>query len=659
MSLTRQFHQIASMLPIKVCLLRGTSRLLTVGALLLYTATGCRTASRTTPAPERATTEALACAQATGLTLIPVIQGRGDQSPMQGQTVTTWGVITADYSGPAPALGGIYLQDPSGDGDALTSDALFVRLQAAQTATVGDAVRLTGRVEELDGQTSLVDVTNWQSCGRGPSITAPPLLLSSDDALEPFEGMRVRASEALTVVEHFQLSRFGQVVLAAGERQWQPTQLGEPGEAAEARAVEQLRARIILDDTNNAQNPDPIAFARGGAELSASNTLRAGDVVRNLEGVLTFTGGGHSSAPPAWRVRPVADRPPQFEATNVRPLAPNAVGGTLRVSAFNVLNYFNTFGRGACTLGDNGARTDCRGAADSADFVRQAAKIVAALRAIDADILGLIEIENDGYAPSSAISDLVNRLNNATAPGTYALLDVDARTGVRNALGDDAIKVGLLYKPARVTPSGQTAALATREFVYAGDDAPRNRPSLVQAFTQPDGETLVVSVNHLKSKGSGCDAPETSDGQGQCNAVRTRAGRTLAEFLNGDPTGTGDPDVLLLGDLNANAQEDPLRALRAAGFSDLESEFEDRTQSYSYLFDGRLGRLDHALGSPSLAAQVTGVTVWHINADEPPVLGYSQAFKTAGQRALLYAPDAFRSSDHDPVLVGIQLRRAR
>jgi len=275
--------------------------------------------------------------------------------------------------------------------------------------------------------------------------------------------------------------------------------------------------------------------------------------------------------------------------------------------------------------------------------------------AIDADILGLIEIENDGYGPASAIADLVQRLNAATAPGTYALLDVDARTGLPNALGDDAIKVGLLYKPARVTPSGRTAALNTRDFVFAGDGAPRNRPSLVQAFTQPDGETLVVSVHHLKSKGSACDEPEVRDGQGQCNAVRTRAAGALAAFLASDPTGTGDPDVLLLGDLNANAAEDPVRVLREAGFTDLEAQFAGEVR-YSYLFDGRLGQLDHALASASLTAQVTGVTVWHINADEPPVLGYERAFKSAAQRDRLYAPDPFRSSDHDPVVVGVVLR---
>jgi predicted extracellular nuclease len=623
--------------------------LLLAGGLALFGV--CRAA----PPTRVATAPALsACAAPAGLTPIPVVQGQADRSPLEGQMVTTWGVVTADFAGPPPALGGLFLQDPQGDGDSRTSDALFVRLDSAHTLQVGEAVRVRGRVTEVDGQTTLADATEWQRCGRGPVV--PVATLPVDAAgFEAFEGMRVRVAEPMTVVEHYQLGRFGQVVLAAGGRQWQPTQRGAPGAAADSQARAQLRTRLILDDATLAQNPDPLVFGRGGQPLSATNTLRAGDVVRELEGILTFTGGGHTSAPPAWRMRPVPDRPPVFEAANPRPLAPRPVGGTLRVSAFNVLNYFNTFGRGACTLGAGGPPTDCRGAPDSVDFARQAAKIVAALVAIDADILGLIEIENDGYGPASAIADLVQRLNATTAPGTYALLDVDARTGLHDALGDDAIKVGLLYKPARVTPSGRTAVLATRAFVFGGDGAPRSRPSLVQAFTQPDGETLVVSVNHFKSKGSACEEPDVSDGQGHCNAVRTRAARALAAFLASDPTGTGDPDVLLLGDLNANAQEDPVRVLREAGFADLEAQFVGEA-SYSYLFDGRLGRLDHALASASLTAQVTGVTLWHINADEPPVLGYERAFKSAAQREQLYAPDPFRSSDHDPVVVGVRLR---
>ena len=526
--------------------------------------------------PRSVTTVPMTGACAASFTAIPAIQGRGNVSPLTGTTVTTQGVVVGDFEGPAPALRGFYLQAAAGDGDPETSDGLFVLNGDADSVALGDVVRVTGVVAEVDAQTRLTDLVSMTRCARGATVAPADLTLPfpADASLERFEGMRVRFPQTLTITEHFQLGRFGTVVLSSGGRLWQSTERFAPGAEATALQAANARNRLMLDDATNAQNPEPIAFGRGGAPLSAANPLRAGDQVTGLVGVLTQTWGGQASSPVAYRVRPAsaaAASAPVFTATNARRPAPESVGGTLRVSAFNVLNYYNNFGTMACTMGDGGETADCRGAPNAADFERQAEKIVAAIRALDADILGLMEIENDGYGPASAIVDLVRRLNAATAPGTFAFIDADARTGTRNALGTDGIKVGLLYKPARVTPTGRTAALATASFVTGGDTRPRQRPSLVQAFVQPDGGRLVVSVNHLKSKSGACDAPDARDGQGACNTVRTNAARELATWLATDPTGTGDPDVLLIGDLNAYAKEDPVTTLMARGFVDLET----------------------------------------------------------------------------------------
>jgi predicted extracellular nuclease len=163
-------------------------------------------------------------------------------------------------------------------------------------------------------------------------------------------------------------------------------------------------------------------------------------------------------------------------------------------------------------------------------------------------------------------------------------------------------------------------------------------------------------VNHLKSKGSGCGAGDDDPQQGNCNATRVRAAQELAGWLAGDPTGVQDPDVLIMGDLNAYAKEDPIEEIRDAGYTDLVRRFEG-IGAYSYVFDGQWGYLDHALASQSLKEQVTGTTTWHINADEPPVLDYNTDFKSADQVDGLYAPTPYRSSDHDPVLVGLRLDR--
>jgi hypothetical protein len=350
---------------------------------------------------------------------------------------------------------------------------------------------------------------------------------------------------------------------------------------------------------------------------------------------------------------------PNFQPSNPRPTTPDDVGGTLKIVGMNVLNYFNTFDGAsanppwACNLGVGGLLTDCRGADSLAEFDRQWPKIVAAILAQNPDVLGVNEIENDGYGPASALATLVDQLNAATAPGTYAYIDVDAGTGQLNALGSDAIKVGLIYKIASVTPVGQTAALNSTAFVNGGDGEARSRPSLAQAFEQSaNGQVFILDVNHLKSKGSPCDAPDAGDGQGSCSGVRAAAAAELVSWLASDPTGTGDPDVLLIGDYNSYAKEDPIDVILGAGFANL-LETLIGPSAYSYVFDGQWGNLDYAFASPEALAQVTGVTSYHIDADEPGVLDYNTNFKSPGQVASLYSADQYRASDHDPIIVGL------
>lgn len=585
------------------------------------------------------------------------IQGSGMATALAGQTVTTGGVVIGDYEGPAPTLRGFYIQDPVGDGDPATSDGIFVFNGNNDDVNLGDLVRVTGRAEEFQDQTQLGNVSSIVNCGT-ESVTPVDITLpfASATYLERYEGMLVRLPQTLYVTEHFQLGRFGQVVMSSGGRLYQPTNVVAPGPAAQALQAANDLNRIIIDDELNNQNPDPILFGRSGSPLTGSNTLRGGDQAAGIVGVLTYTWAGNAASGNAYRVRPVkalGGAVPNFVAANPRPVTPAPVGGTLKVAAFNLLNYFNTFS--GCTGGVGGAPMDCRGAENATEFERQWRKTVAAIVGMDVDVLGVIEMENDGYGPQSAIADLVDRLNAARAPGTYAFIDADAATGQVNALGTDAIKVGLIYKPASVTPVGATAVLNSAAFVNGGDGAPRNRPALAQAFQEnSSGASVIVSVNHLKSKGSACDTPDAGDGQGHCNPVRTNAANLLRHWLASDPTGTGDPDVLILGDLNSYAKEDPIRALTSNGYTDLAQALLGPT-TYSYVFDGQWGTLDYALASASLNSQLAGLAKWHINADEPNVLDYNVNFKSAGQITSLYSPDPFRSSDHDPVIVGLDL----
>ena len=624
-------------------------------------------------------------------TPIGQIQGSGLSFALSGVR-TVRGVVVGDYeypgSGPSgDTLRGFYVQNLPGDadGDPSTSDGLFVFNGTANSVSLGQLVQVTGSVSDYaftngSGETQTqITASAIDICAAGasvvPTVLGLPVAAGTTPTLERFEGMLVALPQSLSVTEHFQLGRFGQVSLSANGRLPTATAVAAPGAPALAQAAANDLNLIVLDDDNEIQNPDPIRFARGGTPLSASNTLRGGDTVSGLVGVLSQTDATSASFVPAssdpvrYRIRPLnalGGVLPNFLASNARPAVPLVQAGAVKVAGFNLLNYFNTFGLGACTNGVAGSATDCRGADSAAEFARQWPKTVAVALGTGADVLVVTELENDGYGASSAAQDLLNKLNAAAGPGTFAFIDADARTGVSNVLGSDAIRVAMFYRPAKVTPVGSTSVLNSGAFgIYttATGAIQRNRPALIQAFEDNlSGGRVVVVGNHLKSKGSACDGnvspvpsdPDTGDGQGNCNLTRTAAAQQLATWLATDPTHTADSDVLIMGDLNAYAKEDPITSLQAVGYVDLIAA-NNGPLAYSYAFDGQWGYLDYALASASLVPQVVAVSDWHVSADEPTVLDYNTNFKNAGQQASLYAPDAYRASDHDPVVVSVNL----
>jgi len=577
---------------------------------------------------------AAVCGAAT--TPIHDVQGSGLSSPIVGSIVSVEGVVVGDYQA-AGQFGGFHVQEEDADADAdpATSEGIFV-FSTAVAVSVGDQVRVRGTVTEFPSSgitlTELASVSTVLVCATGVSATPTSVSLpvTSVGDLERYEAMSVSLGQTLTVTENFTLARFGEVSLSVGGRLANPTAVVAPGPPAIALQNLNNRSRIVLDDGNNQQNIDPTLYPAGG--LSASNTLRNGDTVPGLTGVLEQRFG-------VYRLQPVGAI--AFSPDNPRPLAPDAVGGTLRVSAFNVLNYFNGDGLG-------GGFPTARGATSAAEFTRQRDKIISALTALDGDIVGLMELEND-TAGDSAIEDLVDGLNAVAGPGTYDFID----TGI---VGTDAIRVGLLYQPAVVSPVGPFAILDSSVDPTFLDT--KNRPSLAQTFIEnATGAKVTVDVNHLKSKGSDCNDvgdPDTGDGQGNCNLTRTSAAIALATWLASDPTDSGDPDFLIIGDLNSYALEDPISALVGAGFTNLVDS-QVGSSAYSFVFQGQSGYLDHALSNPMLTPQVTGLTEWHVNADEPIALDYNLEFKTVNHQTTLYAPGPYRSSDHDPLLVGLDL----
>ena len=567
-------------------------------------------------------------------TFIHDAQGSGTSTPLTG-SIAIEGVVVGDYQGPAQ-FGGYFVQEEDADADAnpLTSEGIFV-FNTSFPVSVGDVIRVRGNIGEFSGLTQLSGVSIVLPCSSGNALPAAtdvnfPVAVVAD--LEAFEGTRISIDQELTVTEVFTLARFGEVALSVNGRLDNPTNVVAPGAPAIALQDLNNRSRILLDDANNQQNIDPTLYPQGG--LSAANSLRVGDTLPSLSGVLDFRFT-------VYRVQPVFELGSiEFDHDNPRPVAPDAVGGNLQVAAFNVLNYFNGDGLG-------GGFPTPRGATTPTELERQTDKIVAAMLALDADIYSMSELENDASGELSAIDDLVDALNAASAPGTFDHID----TGV---IGTDAIKVGILYKAAVVSPVGSFAILNTAVDSRFIDTL--NRPALAQAFELVGGGgRLTIIANHLKSKGSACafvGDPDTGDGQGNCNLTRKHAAEALVDWAASDPTGSGDRDVLVVGDLNSYAKEDPIRVFTDAGYTNEIARFLG-DEAYSFVFQGQSGYLDHALSSPTLTPQITGVTEWHINADEPVALDYNVEFKSDGQIASFYDAGPYRSSDHDPVLIGI------
>ena len=601
-------------------------------------------------------------------TPIHLIQGDGASSPESGNVHSIEGVVVGDYQG-SDELNGFFIQEEDNqvDGNPATSEGIFV-FEGDSTVDVaeGDVVRVRGQAGESFGMTQLSGVTSVDVCSNGHSVS--PIIIdlpaatptNQEDTFEATEGMLVQFADQLTVTEFFQLGRFGQLVLSEGGRLRQFTHANLPDVAGNAAHQDEVARRsIILDDFNTQQNIDPVRHPQPGG-FSVDNFMRGGYTVEHLTGPLHWSFN-------AWRVQPQRSNPVVFTPANPRQSESPLDAGRLTVVAFNVLNYFNGDGLG-------GGFPTSRGAHSQAELDRQTAKIIAALSEIDADIIGLNEIENDyGDEANSAIASLVNALNGATAPGTYAYID----PGVTQ-LGDDAIAVGLIYKTSTVAlaPGTEPAILNEPAEVFQGFAT--NRASLAATFEElSTGGQLTVAINHFKSKGSSglagnCsadpDAPDFDpncdggDGQGFWNVRRTEAANALIDWLETRPTGTTDPDNLILGDLNAYAQEDPITAIKAAGYADLIAEFIG-PEAYSFVFSAQWGYLDHALANEPLTSQVAGVAEWHINADEVNLLDYNDTVQDSGERSFeakpsvneLYSPGPFRASDHDPVIIGLDL----
>ena len=565
------------------------------------------------------------------------------------QSYTVRGVITGDYRY-QNGFSGFYLQTPDHSAKPNMSNAIFVYIpnnSRVQGGAVGQEVILKGRLTQHNNRLQLDQldqhVNEIKTCQQNAQDLIKPIELqlpfdsltqANQHSPQRYEGMWVTMPQRLTISENYNYGRFGELALSLG-RLYIPTNL-YPAQSAEAKALaaQNNRSKIILDDGYANQNRTPWL----PQAFNAQNSLRTGYQLQNVQGILEFNYN-------AWRIQPLQQlAPPQIVTqSNPRQKPIPKQAEHIRVAAFNVLNYDN---------GADGFPTE-RGADSAAEYQRQHEKMVAALKQVDADVYGLMEIANNGYGANSALAALTKDLGSTWK---YVIPTNQDR------LGSDVIAVAIIYNAERVKPVNAPVVL---------DLGDRNRMTIAQSF-QPiaGGKVFTVVPNHLKSKGS-CDSAtgldlDIGDGQGCWNNTRVQAVEQLIQWLAKDPTAVNTPNTLILGDLNAYAKEDPILRLEQAGYTALvnDEQIGLGKDAYSYDFGvasnlngyGGAGNLDHILSDQAIKPAVQRAFTWTVNADEPTALDYNVEFKSEQQITDFYAPDAYRSSDHDPIIVDLLLQ---
>ena len=626
---------------------------------------------------------------------IAEIQGTGDTSPLAGQRAVTRGVVTAAY--PTGGFFGYVLQtDGTGTGDATpgASDAVFVHQPAgAVTVQVGQYVEVTGAVSEFNGLTELsVDAADVHDLGSPPlgGVTARAIAYpTTTSGREAHESELIAPLDRFTVTDNYDTNQYGEIGLATGDHQlWQPTDLYNPNlDPAGVAAVQADNAArgVVLNDGSSANY---LTTSKNVVMpwLRPDNPVRIGSSATLHEPVILDFRNNLWELQPTHQVTDDGSDVATFGDTRTANQQPQAVGGDLRLGTFNVLNYFNTTGTDwvaaghTCSFyndrtGDPVTDNTCsangpRGAAQSsssqssggtdladptADLERQRAKEVRAINTMDADILSLEEIENSSALGESdrddALKSLVDALNADAGTTRWAYAPSPAPTALPPLAEQDVIRTAFIYNPSKVALVGGSTVLSDQS--APGQPFANAREPLAQEFKRKgalDSDGFLVVVNHLKSKGDS-NPPATGDNangiQGAFNGDRVRQARALVDFAKATAQSDGTKKIFLTGDFNSYTQEDPMQVLYQNGFVNQPS---DDPRDTSYEFDGQAGSLDHVLANAAAATMVSGRDVWQINAEESVGFEYSRYNYNA---QLLYAPDQFRASDHNPELVGL------
>ncbi len=574
-------------------------------------------------------------------TAIPTIQGTSAVSTLLDQTVWVKGIVTADFRG-KDRLGGFFIQSVEADQNQATSEGLYVHENNMQLPIkVNDLVALQGIVSEQFGVTQLSQAKKLQVCSSGHKIPTPYLLTLplNDFNLESLEGMLITLAEPYVISDVYPYIQYGELVVSS-QLLMNPTSIHRPGAAARQLMESNGNDQFIIDDGSLQKYHQPIGLGGDGlSQLSAKNQIQLGQKIQT-SGILHYAFGEYKLQP---------TQPLQLSSyLPSSQTEPKKVGGQLKVAAFNIENFFTTIDNGQEICGPL-KNFGCRGADNKKEYKRQLAKLVTVINTANASVVGLQELENNERQSTEA---LVNGLNQAAGKTKWAYID----TGL---LGEDVIKVGLIYQVDQLTPQGDFALLnrdADPEFLEN-----KNRIIVAQTFTDNNGHAFNIATVHFKSK-SCRDATgiylDQKDGQGCYNPTRVAVAKQLSRWLKSDPTGQQAAATFVVGDFNSYQHEDPMVQMKSAGFYNLADKYlsaENWTTSYR----GSVGSLDYILANEAAQKISTGLTQWHINSVSIDQFGYNTEplHENMPKPINFYQADPYASSDHDVVIAGFDLHK--
>lgn len=606
------------------------------------------------------------------------------------------GVVTAIQTS---ALGndlpiGFFLQDPNGDGDDNTSDAIFVN-GSVSGIEIGNTVTVQGKAYESYGWTQLIDTHINQIEATSVAVPATPLRsLESDEdfdfTLERHEGMLVEldqeADMRVTRSYSFDYDAYRYNLVAAYQRiNTQMNQDSIPGSVEAEMANDQNQdRRLFVESFTKASNgivPWYSDFLTASSVPMQDGTTTSEDYIRiddTIDGLQGVVGYSYSE----FRLYVTNQASSQtFIHNNERTETPEIAEGDLRIATFNVLNYFNSpFGGDENPFGEN------RGAESYEEFERQGDKIAKAITAMDADIIGLMEIENNGFGENSAVAQLVDKINLLVDDEDehYSYVASDDY----NYIGTDAITNQVIYKPSKVHLKTYRVIEMPEQHATEGSDTDNyQRDAITPTFkVNHSDEQVTVSVNHFKSKGSTCwedvnlQGNSDADGQGSCENLRVSAAQHLGTEL-----AVIKGHKIILGDLNSYASEDPILLLtkmpqgysvtpardtftgdsvmdgaepaaltESFGYRNIIRELNP--QSFSYSYDDTLGTLDYILVDADTAEQnVVAAIDWNINSAESSYVDSTTEY--SGD--LPKYSDIYRSSDHDPAILVLSFDKTK